>query len=45
VLVATDQNRVAVLTSQSLPLATKEGPGVVWVKPKAGEQLSSILKI
>jgi DNA gyrase subunit A len=45
VLVATDQNRVAVLTPQSLPLATKEGPGVAWVKPKAGEQLSSVRKI
>jgi DNA gyrase subunit A len=45
VLIATDQSRVAVLTPQSLPLATKEGPGTLWLKPKSGEQLSSVLKI
>jgi DNA gyrase subunit A len=45
VLIATDQNRVAVLTPQSLPLATKEGPGVVWIKPKSDESLSSVLKL
>jgi DNA gyrase subunit A len=45
VLITTDQNRVAVVAPQSLPLSTKEGPGVLWIKPKAGEQLSSALMI
>jgi DNA gyrase subunit A len=45
VLIATDQNRVVVVTPQSLPLATKEGSGILWVKPKAGEQLSHTIKI
>jgi DNA gyrase subunit A len=38
--VSTDQGRVAVVTPQTLPLATREGAGTLWVKPKAGEQLT-----
>jgi hypothetical protein len=45
ILIATDQNRMAVVTPQSLPLSTKEGPGVLWIKPKAAEQLSSALRV
>ncbi len=44
-LVATDQNRVAVVTPQNLPLATKEGAGTLWIKPKSGEQLVSAFSI
>jgi DNA gyrase subunit A len=44
-LVATDQNRVAVVTPHSLPLATKEGAGTLWIKPKSGEQLVSAFPI
>lgn len=43
ILVMTDQNRVAVGTPQSLPLATKEGGGTLWIKPKAGEHITSAI--
>jgi DNA gyrase subunit A len=44
-LVGTDHNQVAVVTAQNLPLATKEGPGTLWIKPKSGEQISSVRKL
>ncbi len=40
--VNTDQNRVAYLAPQSLPLSTKEGAGTLWLKLKAGELLTSV---
>ncbi|WP_404789000.1 DNA topoisomerase (ATP-hydrolyzing) subunit A [Altericista sp. CCNU0014] len=40
-LVTTDRDRMAVVVPQSLPLATKEGAGTLWLKLKAGEQLVS----
>jgi DNA gyrase subunit A len=44
-LVTTDQDRMAVVTPHSLPLATKEGAGTLWLKPKAGEQFVSAVPI
>jgi DNA gyrase subunit A len=41
ILVSTDQNRVASLVPRKLPLSTKEGAGTLWLKLKAGEQLTS----
>jgi DNA gyrase subunit A len=41
IAVSTDQNRIAYLAPQNLPLSTKEGAGTLWLKLKAGEQLTS----
>jgi DNA gyrase subunit A len=38
-LVTSDQGRVALLNPQMRPLATREGAGHLWLKPKAGEFL------
>jgi DNA gyrase subunit A len=39
-LVTSDQDRVALLNPQVLSLATREGAGQLWIKPKAGELLA-----
>jgi DNA gyrase subunit A len=43
ILVNTDQNRVAYLAPQQLPLSSKEGAGTLWLKLKAGELLTSTI--
>ncbi|MGB8698127.1 MAG: DNA gyrase C-terminal beta-propeller domain-containing protein, partial [Thermosynechococcaceae cyanobacterium] len=45
VLISTNQNRVAYLPPQDLPLATKEGAGSLWVKLKTGEQIINVISV